>query len=162
MKINSELDLQRNRISNISDAIEPQDAVSLAQAQALLQPQAPASSLELNESSVQDYLSGEAIDLTAQKCAVLVVNLVTNYTVLLPNTINTLQIIMLTPYIDFENGRLKTDGSGKNLSFWYRINGVWIPIWLSNGVFNATANYASLETNDGIVIETADGEPLEI
>jgi hypothetical protein len=105
--------------------------------QALLQPQAPASSvLELNESNLQDYLSGESIDLTAQKCAVLVVNLVTNYTLLLPDTISTLQIIMLTPYINFKNGILKTDGSNKSLSFWYRINDAWIPIWLSNGVFN--------------------------
>jgi hypothetical protein len=137
MKIETTLDLQDNRISNISNAIEPQDAVSLAQAQALLQPQAPASSvLELSESNLQDYLSGEAIDLTAQKCAVLVVNLVTNYTILLPNTISTLQVIMLTPYINFTSGILKTDDSSKSLSFWYRIGNEWIPIWLSNGVFN--------------------------
>lgn len=134
MKIETTLDLQGNRIANITNAIEPQDAVSLAQVQGMMSQ--TDNVLELNESSLNGYLNGDTIDLTLEKCTVLVVHLVTNYTILLPNAINTLQIIMLTPYVDFENGRLKTDESGKSLSFWYRINDAWIPIWLSNGVFN--------------------------
>jgi hypothetical protein len=137
MKIETELDLQGNRIANVADAIEDGDAVNLGLVKSLISQ--PQDVFELTDNSAKPYITGEAIevvDLSALTCGTVVVNLVINMKILFPKPANNLlDVVLIGYYAYLENGLLKSE-TGSSCSKWFFNGKGWILVWLSNGVFN--------------------------